>query len=69
MEKKIRGKNRRMDAGALAEFLGWSRQSVYQRVTTGADMPPSVKSGNRRWWIMSDVLSWENERKEETRIA
>jgi len=69
MEQKNRNENRRMDAGALAEFLGWSRQSVYQRVTSGADLPPSVKSGNRRWWIESDVLAWENERKEETRIV
>jgi len=68
MEQKIQHTNRRMDAKGLAEFLGWSRQSVYQRVTSGADLPPSVKSGNRRWWIESDVLAWEEERKEDTRV-
>jgi len=60
--------NRRMDAAALATFLGWSRQTVYQRVSSGADLPPSVSSGGRRWWIMSDVLDWEDERKEDTRV-
>jgi len=60
--------NRRMDAAALAEFLGWSRQTVYQRVSSGADLPPSVSSGRRRWWIMSDVLAWEESRKENTCI-
>jgi len=69
MEQETGYENKRMDARGLAEFLGWSRQSVYQRVTMGADLPPSVKSGNRRWWILSDVLAWENERKEETHLV
>lgn len=68
MEHNTQNINRRMDARGLAEFLGWSRQSVYQRVTSGADLPPSVKSGNRRWWIESDVLAWEEARKEDTRV-
>jgi len=62
MIHKTEHENIRMDANGLAKFLGWSRQSIYHRVTSGADLPPSVKSGNRRWWIMSDMLAWEEAR-------
>jgi len=55
MDQKIQATNGHMDARGLAEFLGWSRKLVCQRVTSGA-------------WIESEVLAWEEARKEDTRV-
>jgi len=57
-----------MNAQTLAEFLGWKTQTVRRRVCEGLSMPPSIKVGNRRWWIESDVIEWENAHKENTSV-
>jgi len=59
---------RRMNAQALGEFLGWKTQTVRRRVSDGLSMPPSIKVGNRRWWIESDVIEWENAHRENTSV-
>jgi len=46
-----------------------SKQTIYNRVSVGKDMPRSVRVGLRRLFPLEEVERWEEERIEDTRVA
>ncbi|MBN4073417.1 helix-turn-helix domain-containing protein [Mariprofundus ferrooxydans] len=52
------------DAGELLsseEFcsvLSWKKKTLYDRITSGADLPASIKIGRNRYFKKETVLAW-----------
>lgn len=69
MNEKCKNYGRRFQAKGLADYFGWDVQTVYQRVSEGKPMPPSIKVGNKRWWRESEVIEWESQHKVETVVV
>ena len=42
----------------LVEITGLSRQTIYNRLSTGGDLPPVVRLGRALRWRASDVAAW-----------
>ncbi|WP_233272611.1 helix-turn-helix transcriptional regulator [Paraburkholderia acidisoli] len=47
-----------MSPKALAAFLGLAVQTIYNRHSTGGDLPKSIKLGSRLRFSGSDVDAW-----------
>jgi predicted DNA-binding transcriptional regulator AlpA len=47
-----------LSAKALAEILGLAVQTLYNRHSTGGDLPPSIKLGQQIRFRPSDVEAW-----------
>ncbi|PRY05599.1 AlpA family transcriptional regulator [Paraburkholderia sp. BL25I1N1] len=47
-----------MSPHALAAFLGLSVRTIYNRHSTGGDLPKSIKLGNRLRFRSGDVDAW-----------
>jgi len=45
-----------------------SKQTVYNRICAGRDMPRSVRVGLRRLFPVDEVDRWENDRLEDTQV-
>ncbi|MYM85242.1 helix-turn-helix domain-containing protein [Duganella sp. FT50W] len=52
MEKKL------LTPKALAELLGLAEQTIYNRHSTGGDLPQAIKLGRRLRFHPADVDSW-----------
>ena len=42
----------------LADAIGLSRQTIYNRISTNGDLPPYVRIGSRPHFRVSDVEQW-----------
>ncbi len=49
-----------LSAKALAALLGIAEQTIYNRQSTGGNLPPSIKLGRLLRFRPSDVESWLN---------
>ena len=48
----------------LASLLGLSKQTIYNRHSTGGDLPPVTKLGRLLRFRVSDVEAWLQDKKE-----
>lgn len=53
----------------LAEILGIAEQTIYNRHSTGGDLPVSIKIGRSLRFRASDVTSWLDEKQKANKIA
>lgn len=43
----------------LAEITGLAKQTIYSRLSSGSDLPPTIRLGKRALrWRESDVAAW-----------
>ena len=47
-----------LDARALGERLGLSREAIYRRRSLGQNMPPAIRIGSLLRWRSEDVDEW-----------
>jgi len=57
-----------MTVKEIAEIVGWNPRTVSNRVSSGADMPPSIKVGNKRLFDKDAVYSWLRSHEEKTSV-
>lgn len=50
--------NNLLTAAALAERLGFKRQTIYNRLSLGGDLPPPVYLGRVPRWRPEDIEAW-----------
>lgn len=48
----------------LGKFLGLATQTIYNRRSTGRDLPPSITLGRNIRFQIDDVLSWMEHHKD-----
>ena len=60
MEKKL------LTTKALAELLGLAEQTIYNRHSTGGDLPRSMKLGRLLRFHTSDVDAWLDRQRQST---
>jgi predicted DNA-binding transcriptional regulator AlpA len=56
--------HRLLDADDLSDFLGVSRDSLYDRRHRGVDLPPAIRIGRVLRWRIEDIERWLDERQE-----
>jgi len=47
----------------LSEIIGLAEQTIYNRVNTGGDLPPTIKLGRSLRWRESNVEEWMNSKQ------
>jgi len=57
-----------MTTPEFGSYMGWTTKTIQCRVSSGADMPKSIRIGKRRMWRKADVDAWLNAHEEETSV-
>lgn len=50
--------DRLLSLAELADYLGWSTSTIYNRRYRGADLPRSIRIGGQVRYRLSDVEQW-----------
>nr|WP_315472428.1 helix-turn-helix domain-containing protein [uncultured Undibacterium sp.] len=52
----------------LARLLGMAEQTIYNRHSTGADLPPSIKLGRLLRFRHGDVMAWLDKKQQAEKL-
>lgn len=69
LRKKARKMQNLLSVAQLGRLLGLSAQTIYNRRSTGEDMPPAIKIGSQVRFDPDEVKMWLKKRQEQPSIA
>jgi len=52
----------------LAKLTGWNARTIDNKVSKGADLPPSYKIGGKRLFKKEEVCKWIDSHRETTAV-